>query len=119
MRRLVPALAALALLALAGCDAGNQPAQAAPSVVVVQAPASDGGLSVLLTVALAGAFVGLIAAVVFGGMWLGERRRRLASDGLVVELTGLPVYRARAALITRATVAEHPGVLADHKSIIS
>jgi hypothetical protein len=116
MRRLLPVLGACALLVLAACDDGRPASQAAPTIIV-QAPASDGGLSVLLTIALAGAFIGVIAAVVLGGFLLGERRRRKAADELVVELTGMPVYRARAALITRATVAEHPGVLADHRSI--
>ena len=110
MRYLVSLFSTVLLLgAVSACTYSDSPPAAAPApaptIVNVQAPASDGGLSVLLTLALVGAFVGLIAAVVMGALWMHERGARRTTEGqradaedLVIELTGLPMSRARVAL---------------------
>lgn len=92
MIRLFPVLAIVGLLAACGFD--DTPAPAAPPTIVnVTTPPTDGGLSVLLTIALIAALFSAVAAVVLGALWLHERSRRAAAEDLVVELSGLPVAR--------------------------
>lgn len=106
MPRLVPVVGVVAaLLVLAGCRVSDEaPAPPPPPTIVnVTPPASDGGLSVLLTIALGCALLGLVAAVVLGALWLHERGRRQTSEDMVVELTGLPAARARVAVAAGKT----------------
>jgi heme/copper-type cytochrome/quinol oxidase subunit 2 len=95
------AVAAGAVLALAGCQDTPAPA-AAPTTVVVNTPPADGGQMVLLTVMVGAAFLALIAAGAFAWVWAQERRarrdaevaRREAEDA-VLALTGQPLARVR------------------------
>lgn len=115
MVRPVPVLVVVALLlGLSGCRISDEPPAPppAPTIVNVTPPASDGGLSVLLTLSLvAAAVLFLIAAGVFF-LWLHERGRRQYSEDLVIELSGLPVARARAALVSRDVVVRRTPVQA-------
>lgn len=87
---LVPAAGVL----LAGCD--DQ--QAPPPTIVVNTPPADAGLSVLLTVMVAVAFLALVLAGLSAWAWASERRARrdterslrIAED-TVLGLTGHPV----------------------------
>jgi heme/copper-type cytochrome/quinol oxidase subunit 2 len=79
---------------LAGCD--DQ--QAPPMTVVVNTPPADAGLSVLLTVMVAVAFIALVLAGLSAWAWASERRARrdtehslrIAED-TVLAFTGYPV----------------------------
>jgi MFS superfamily sulfate permease-like transporter len=97
MIRVVPALIVVPILlwiALTGCE--QAPQQAAPPVIINNT--GDGGTTVLLTVVIGLAFLGVIAAVVFGMLWGNERTKRIRVEDSLVTLTGLPVAQARLAI---------------------
>jgi MFS superfamily sulfate permease-like transporter len=97
MTRVLPALIVVPLLlwiALTGCE--QAPQQAAPPVIINNT--GDGGTTVLLTVVIGLAFLGVIAAVVFGMLWGNERTKRIRVEDSLVTLTGLPVAQARLAI---------------------
>jgi hypothetical protein len=98
-------------LLLTGCD--DQPA--VPTTVIVNTPPADAGLSVLLTVMIVAAFLGLIAAGVAGWGWACERRARLdaeraqrLAEDVVLALSGKPVEQAWAAIADRDHYVARP-----------
>lgn len=102
------------LLVLSGCRISDDPPAppAPPTIVNVTPPASDSGLSVLLTLSLGAAVILLLVLVGVFLLWVHERGRRQYSEDLVIELSGLPVARARAALVSRDVVVQRTPVQA-------
>jgi hypothetical protein len=104
VRRTVLAGLALVGFLLTGCD--DQPAT--PTTVIVNTPPADAGLSVLLTIMIVAAFLGLIAAVVAGWGWACERRARLdaeraqrLAEDAVLALSGKPVEQVWVSIADR------------------
>lgn len=105
------AVGVVAMVLVAGCD--GQPA--APTTVVVNTPPADGGLSVLLTVMIVAAFLGLVAAGVFAWGWATERRARRdaeraqrAAEDAVLALTGQPTERVQASIARQRPLPAQP-----------